>query len=185
MIIDSRADIGAAFAQNPASPCPIGILSQLRLLRVRHYGFDGLLHEGQIVVNAALLDDVDDVFHVIESLRFPLTSVIPVSDARFRWSDDASMAADNSSGFNYRTIAGSPNLSQHAYGRAIDLNPRRNPYTKGDVVLPPGAVYDPTKPGTLRADDLIVRFLEERGWTWGGRWTNRTDYQHFEKAASA
>jgi peptidoglycan L-alanyl-D-glutamate endopeptidase CwlK len=100
---------------------------------------------------------------------------------KYGWSDDESMAANNSSGFNYRYIAGTDKLSQHAYGRAIDINPLFNPYIRGDVVDPPGGVYDPSRPGTLVAGDAIVQAFEARGWTWGGRWDTRKDWHHFEK----
>jgi hypothetical protein len=52
---------------------------------------------------------------------------------------------------------------------------------KGELVRPEGAVYDPARPGTITGDSFIVKFLKERGWTWGGDWTSLKDYQHFEK----
>lgn len=188
MIVDSNMRREDALKQNPAFLCPKSILDAQRLLTVWHLGFDGQMHEGRIVIHRDLVDDLIDLFALIRKTGFPLTSVIPVADARFAWSDDASMAADNSSGFNYRTIAGMTKLSMHAYGRAFDLNPRRNPYIRGALVQPPGAVYDPSAPGTLTPECEIVRFLEARGWEWGGRWDpndakGRVDYQHFQKDA--
>ena len=99
-------------------------------------------------------------------------------------SDDQSMLADNTSAFNYRTATGSKHLSMHAYGFAIDINPAQNPYIKGNIVLPPGAVYDTAKPGTLGANSPIVKTFKRLGWTWGGDWKSLKDYQHFEKALS-
>ena len=76
-------------------------------------------------------------------------------------------------------------FSNHSWGRAIDINPLTNPYVKGDLVLPPGgrAYLDRTKsfPGSILRDSYIVRRFEGAGWTWGGRWSDRQDYQHFEK----
>lgn len=50
---------------------------------------------------------------------------------------------------------------------------------------PPGATYDPSKPGTLTKEHPLVKLMEQRGWTWGGNWTLEADevidYQHFEK----
>ena len=40
------------------------------------------------------------------------------------------MAADNTSAFNFRVVAGSGTLSQHAFGRAIDINPVENPWIR-------------------------------------------------------
>ena len=38
--------------------------------------------------------------------------------------------------------SGSPSWSQHAYGKAIDINPIENPYIEGDRVIPSaGAAY--------------------------------------------
>ena len=59
------------------------------------------------------------------------------------------------------------------------------PYVKGDKVLPPaGRRYlDRTKAfrGSILKDSFIVQEFEKAGWTWGGRWPDRQDYQHFEK----
>jgi hypothetical protein len=108
-----------------------------------------------------------------------------VADLQFEWDDDRSMAANNTSGFNYRPMTGdgtsATRLSPHALGRAIDINPLLNPYIKGEMIKPDGAVYDPSRPGTITADSFIVKFLKKRGWTWGGDWTSLKDYQHFEK----
>ena len=46
------------------------------------------------------------------------------------------MRADNTSAFNCRYVAGTTRWSQHAYGRAIDLNPVENPYVSGHHVSP-------------------------------------------------
>jgi hypothetical protein len=181
MIIDSDMSYEDALRQNPESPCPPEILAAQRVLTVRYYGFDGLLHQGRMVVHTKLVQEVVDLFDLFRQMRFPLTSVIPISDPRFAWNDEASMAADNSSGFNYRPITGGTELSKHAHGRAIDLNPRRNPYIKGERLLPPNGTYDPSAPGTFSGTSSIVRFMEQRRWTWGGSWTELIDYQHFEK----
>jgi peptidoglycan LD-endopeptidase CwlK len=181
MMIDSALTEAQALAQNPALPCPPEILSAQRLIELEYFGFDGALHRGQIVVHEDLVEDVRELFRMIKENKFPIHAAIPVADPRFAWDDDIAMAANNSSGFNYRTIAGQEKLSWHAYGRAIDLNTVQNPYFRGDLVLPPGAVYDPAAHGTITEDSFIVRFLEGRGWEWGGRWDDRKDYQHFER----
>jgi hypothetical protein len=91
------------------------------------------------------------------------------------------MEADNTSAFNYREVTGGGRLSNHAYGRAIDINTFENPYVKGDIVLPNGSHYDPKVAGTFDADSVIVREFLRLGWAWGGNWTSPRDYQHFEK----
>ncbi len=149
------------------------------LLDVRFWSLGARVQQGQIVVACALEGEVREIFEEILLARFPLASVIPV--VAFGWSDDDSMAANNSSGFNPRLIVGGTSPSHHSMGRAIDLNPALNPYIKGDLVLPPGAVYDPLRAGTLMPGSVPVRAFEKRGWEWGGRWTTRPDYHHFQK----
>lgn len=153
------------------------------LLDVPYFGLDDAMHLGQIVIARALRDEVRAIFEEILQARFPLASVIPV--AAFNWSDDESMKANNSSGFNPRAIVGSTRLSHHSTGRAIDLNPALNPFIKGEMVLPPAATYDPRRAGTLTPDSVPVRAFESRGWVWGGRWMDRLDYHHFEKPLAA
>jgi hypothetical protein len=107
----------------------------------------------------------------------------------FEYDDQKLMAANVTSGYNYRKIAGTEELSKHALGRAFDVNPRLNPYVhKMDdqiVIDPPGAVWRPEEPGTLRKNHELVQFLENRGWIWGGNWTlesdGKQDHHHFEK----
>jgi len=98
--------------------CPETIESNQTLLDVMYYTTDGLIHNGQIIIDRRLVDDVDQVFQIAFDIKFPFVSVIPVS--QFDWSDADSMAHNNTSGFNYRETTGSRKLSNHAYGYAID-----------------------------------------------------------------
>jgi hypothetical protein len=91
------------------------------------------------------------------------------------------MEANNTSSFNYREVTGGGRLSNHAYGRAVDINTFFNPYVKGSIVLPRGATYDPKVAGTFTAESRLVREFLRLGWAWGGNWTSPRDYQHFEK----
>ncbi|MCX5709180.1 MAG: M15 family metallopeptidase [Candidatus Omnitrophica bacterium] len=184
--------------QNPIIDCDISLSTALRkysppefkrrqrLIDVLYYSFDGKIHKGQLVIDERLAPDIREVFKVALDTRLPIQSVIPISDDRFyrngKWnSDDQSMLANNTSAFNYRTATGSRVLSNHAYGFAIDINPVQNPYFKGRVVLPPGAVYDTSRPGTLYEGSPVVKTFKRLGWTWGGNWKTLKDYQHFEK----
>lgn len=160
---------------------PPDIRDELALLDLEYWGFDERIHGGQIVVHRGLAAEVREIFQEILAARFPIESILPV--VAFNWCDDASMAANNSSGFNFRYAVGKAKLSQHAYGRAIDINPVQNPYIKGELVLPPGSVHNPTAPGTLLVHSTPVVAFERRGWTWGGRWTTLSDWHHFEKPA--
>jgi peptidoglycan L-alanyl-D-glutamate endopeptidase CwlK len=183
-IIDSRMTTKEAF-DGLDPKCPDDIRKRQRLITVKYYSTDRQAHRGQLVVDADLVSDIEKVFALALKERFPVYSVIPISDKRFRkenrWDDELSMEANNTSAFNYREVTGGGRLSNHAYGRAVDINTFLNPYIKGDIVLPRGASYDPKVEGTFTADSPIVREFLRLGWTWGGNWSSPRDYQHFEK----
>jgi hypothetical protein len=162
--------------------CPVSP-SGLRALTLSYWGFDAAAHVGTIVVNVSVVPAVTKIFKTLFDERFPIRGLRPTSE--FGGSDDASMAADNTSGFNCRNAvaAGPPRWSVHAYGKAIDVNPIENPYLQGGKVLPPqGAAYTartPYRPGmAVRGGQLVTAFASA-GWQWGGRWTASPDYQHF------
>lgn len=183
-VIDSEMSEAEAFA-GLALDCPAAVRARQRLIPVAYVCFDGRLHHGQVVLDVELVDDVQGFFARARELRFPIASAIPIAHPRFReggrWSDEKSMAANNSSAFNYRRVAGTTRLSQHALGRALDVNPRQNPYLSGGVAQPADARHDPAAPGTFTAGHPLVRWLEARGWEWGGHWTHTPDFHHFQK----
>jgi hypothetical protein len=160
--------------------CPVGP-SQLRLLRVSYWGFDGSAHVGSLVVRDRVARDVVTVFRRLYAARFPIRRLRKV-DA-YRGSDDASMAADNTSAFNCRFVSGTRRWSEHAYGEAIDVNPVENPYLQGSRVSPPAGRRfldrSRARPGMAVDGGVLVRAFESVGWKWGGRWSGSRDYQHF------
>jgi D-alanyl-D-alanine carboxypeptidase-like protein len=165
--------------------CPVPP-AELRRLRLAYWGFDGRRHLGELVVRDRVTPDVVRVFRVLYRERFPLRRLEPVD--LYRGDDDASMAADNTSGFNCRaSVAPGPrHWSEHAYGEAIDVNPLENPYLSGRKVLPPaGARYldrSRERPGMAVPGGVLVRAFDAIGWGWGGRWTSSRDYQHFSRS---
>jgi hypothetical protein len=176
-VVDSALTFQEAVAGTAA---PRDVLGSLRLLAVEYLGFDGLRHRGQLVVHEALEAEVGDLFRLLERLRFPVARVVPI--VRYGWSDDASMADNNSSAFNYRVVDGTDRLSRHAFGRAVDVNPFLNPVVYRDGrVSPPGASWRPERPGTLSEGHPVVLAFLERGWRWGGRFEAYADYHHFDK----
>lgn len=181
-VIDSDMTFAEAVQDMP-TPAPKSVLESLELVEVRYFSFDGKLHQGQIVVRRDLVEEVQGFFRLAREHRFPIYSVIPISSPEFDWSDNKSMEANNSSGFNYRLIAGKDVLSKHAYGRAIDINPRLNPYILNGVSQPAGAVYEPGKPGVFTSDSPMVVYLKKLGWIWGGDWVSPRpqDNHHFQK----
>ncbi len=160
---------------------PRSIVRRLEVVEVRYYSFDGKIHQGQLVIDKRLAGDIKKIFRKILEIKFPIKSVIPISDPRFNFSDDRSMRANNTSAFNYRRMVGGRRLSKHASGIALDINPLYNPYIKGRNVQPRGAKYIVSRPGTLTRSSPVVRAFKRLGWRWGGDWRSLKDYQHFEK----
>jgi peptidoglycan LD-endopeptidase CwlK len=177
IIIDSGFSFSDAIAGTNA---PIEIVDNLSMVDVFYFSFDNCKHQGQIIVNSQLEDDVAEIFSLIEKMRFPIGSVIPI--VTYGWKDEESMAANNTSSFNFRVIAGTTKLSLHSFGRAVDINPLQNPviYPNG-FIAPSGTIYDPQKKGAFNATHPIVKEFLSRGWHWGGNFDQPKDYHHFEK----
>ena len=156
-------------------------LDQLRLIVVGYWGFDGRPHTGSLVVSAAWATKLCTVFHTLYDARFPIRrmNLVDVYGA----DDDRSMAADNTSAYNGRLVAGTSVWSMHAYGLAIDINPVENPYVHGGAVSPAAgeafAVRSHLPPGAIKPGDIVVRAFAAIGWKWGGDWRSDKDYQHF------
>jgi D-alanyl-D-alanine carboxypeptidase len=159
--------------------CPVAP-SELRRLDVAYWSFDGKRRIGSIVVRGTAARGVLSVFRRLYVARFPIRRLRTVE--AYKGSDDASMAADNTSGFNCRFVDGTRRWSQHAYGLAIDLNPVENPFVRGRHVSPPAGrrFLDRSRRqrGMVVEGDVVVRAFAAIGWRWGGRWST-PDYQHF------
>ncbi|WP_167880329.1 CapA family protein [Nocardioides guangzhouensis] len=164
--------------------CPVP-LSDLRHLRMRYVGFDGRAHLGEMVVHAVHAAPVTRVFGRLYDAGFPIRRMRLV-DA-YRGDDDRSMAADNTSAYNCRRVAGTDTWSEHAYGAAVDVNPVENPWLHGTVDPPAGRRHagldrsgsGPLPAGTIGARGVVVRAFAGIGWGWGGAWSTSQDYQHF------
>jgi hypothetical protein len=151
------------------------------VLTLSYRRFDGKARVGRLIVHAEVAGEVVDVFRTLYRARFPIRRMAPV-DA-YGASDFRSIEADNTSAFNCRYVDGTTRWSEHAYGRAIDVNPIENPYVLHGRALPPaGERYldrARLRPGMAVAGGVLVRAFQSVGWSWGGRWTGSPDYQHF------
>ena len=161
--------------------CPVGI-RDLRLVSALYRGFDGRVHAGRIIVHRDVATEVLAVLRRLYAARFPIRRMVPV-DA-YGGSDFRSIEADNTSAFNCRYVDGTTRWSEHAYGRAIDLNPIENPYvtSSGTTSHPASRLYlrrSPYRPGMAVEGGAVVRAFHAAGWGWGGRWPGAKDYQHF------
>ena len=162
--------------------CPVG-LADLRLVTLRRWGMDGEVHPGRLVVHRGEARRIVRVMRRLFAVGFPIRRMRLI-DA-YDGSDDRSMSANNTSAFNCRYVAGTKRWSQHAYGRAIDVNPVQNPYVSGSYVSPEeGRRYADRslrEPGMIHARSRVVRAFRENGWKWGGYWSGAKDYQHFSR----
>lgn len=167
----------------------------LALLNVEYWGYDGVLHRGQLLVNKAIAEEMRWIFVQILRLRFPLKSVIPQS--QFGYNDERSMQANNSSAYRPGRLA-SGRLSEHDKGAAVDLKTLTHPMDvthddgRREMQLA-GAKYDPSAPGAVRKDSDLRRLFTSRDYEWGGNWGDPQadppvdfykagyfDYQHFQ-----
>lgn len=175
----TAAELGASWRPG----CPVGP-AQLRRIDIDHIGFDGRPRRGELIVNQDLAPQVIALFAELYRLRYPIEKVNTVERYPAA-ADELSMEDNNTSAFNCRGIPGSDHWSQHAYGRAIDLNPLFNPAVTGHGIFEPknAAPYlDRSRPdpALLHSGDPAVHVFTDRGWQWGGYWRSPIDYQHFE-----
>lgn len=161
--------------------CPVG-LSDLRLITLTHRGFDGRDHNGRLIANRDAATALVAVFRRLYAARFPIRRMEPVD--RYGGDDYRSIEADNTSSFNCRNATGSTRWSNHAYGRAIDVNPIENPYVSGGTTSHPASrpYLDRARHGrgTAYEGGALVEAFRSVGWGWGGTWSGSVqDYQHF------
>lgn len=163
-------------------------LDELQYIRTLYIGFDGNTYVGELIVNKAIADDIIEIMRCLYENKYPIEKMVLIDE--YGGDDVASMTDNNSSAFNYRVIANTTTLSNHAKGMAIDINPLYNPYVtydkKGRENVSPqaGEEYaDRTKEFSYKIDenDLCYQLFISHGFSWGGSWSKSKDYQHFEK----
>ncbi len=164
------------------SECPVK-LESLKLLELKHYDFNGIIQNGEMVVHSKIADHVLAIFQELLDIKFPIEKIKLID--HYNGNDELSMADNNSSCFNFRKIAGTDRLSNHSYGLAIDINPVQNPYVRigqEQVTISPksGTCFlnrHNQRPGML---EPVVFIFEKHGFIWGGLWDSPIDYHHFE-----
>jgi hypothetical protein len=165
--------------------CPVW-LSQLRVLSYRYYGFDRQTHIGQIVVNAKVAHPLATVFAKLYRTRFP------IRDGAFSstYGPQPDQSGDVTASMECRDAVPSPcsggtsthTWSMHAYGEAVDLDPRENPYVGCGMTRDKTALSylnrSHHRPGMVTP--AVRRAFASIGWGWGGSWFGSTkDYMHF------
>jgi len=169
------------------SDCTV-LRDDLRYLLCLHKDIDGVIRVGEMVLNKCIADEVLDIFRELYRNSYPIERMrlVDLWDA----DDEKSMSDNNSSSFNFRFISHSKTVSKHGLGMAVDINPLYNPYHK--VTQDGAEIIEPATgaPFLDRSADFNYKILEgdlcwtlfsRCGFEWGGSWTSRKDYQHFEK----
>lgn len=162
--------------------------SDLRYIRVQHYDYNGKIKSGELVVNKKIAENTVKVFYELFQKKYPIQRMKLIDN--YDADDETSMEANNTSAFNFRNASGATHLSNHAYGLAIDINPKINPYIKGSTILPQnGKLYvqrDVSKckgkyrDNMIHKNDVAYKIFTKYGFSWGGNWNSLKDYQHFE-----
>ncbi len=163
----------------------------LRYLLVLHKDLDGNIHQGEMVVHKLIAEDVLEIFEELYDAGYPIERMVLPDN--YMADDEIMMRDNNSSSFNFRFISHTNKISKHGLGMAVDINTLYNPYHKivknadgstEEVIEPStGAAYlDRTQDFDYKIEkgDLCYKLFIEKGFEWGGEWTDRKDYQHFE-----
>ncbi|MDD3320589.1 MAG: M15 family metallopeptidase [Paludibacter sp.] len=177
LIVDCNYSFDSAVS---GSNAPQKIIDQLQLLDVQYYSIDKKLHQGQILTNKLLANDISELFKYILEIHFPIAKAIPI--VKYNWNDNLSMQDNNTYSFCYRNIS----YSKHATGMAIDINPYFNPLRwKNDSIprpnKPNGATYDTSVQGTFYPNHPVILKSKSLGFRWGHYFRKKFDDHHFEK----
>lgn len=161
--------------------------SDLRYLRVKHWDYDEQTHQGELVCNRLIADKLLAIFRELYKAHYPIQRIRLADE--YDADDERQMRDNNTSSFCYRNVSGSKNLSKHARGLAIDINPLYNPYIRyrkdgSQIIEPANAKPYADRSKSYRykivKGDLCYRLFIKYGFTWGGSWRTMKDYQHFE-----
>jgi len=168
--------------------CPVK-LKDLRYVEVAYRDFNGEIGIGEIIVHRSVAREVVNIFRELYNINYPIAKMELVSN--YNGSDFASIEADNTSAFNCRFIGGTKRWSNHAYGRALDINPLENPYVnrRGTTSHKRSVRYikrvhrdnSSRDRAMLLGNDRATKIFKKYGWKWGGDWNSIKDYQHFER----
>lgn len=189
-----------------ADGCPIPI-ERLRLLSFPFIDFDGHEQQGELLVLDAVAPHVLSIMENLYKMNFPMETVKRIETYNLTSenanSDGLPIEHNNSASFHCRPIKDTTLFSIHAYGLAIDINPKQNPYViiqdpdsqivkdrkpqESNIVLVQpveGAYYlnrSNKRAGMITPDDEVVKLFYNNGFTiWGGNWNFPLDTMHFQ-----
>ncbi len=163
----------------------------LRYLSVWHIDFAKTPRRGELICHKSIAQDLIEIFRTLYEAGYPIAKIRLIDE--YGADDDLSCMDNNTSCFNYRNIYGTSQLSLHALGLAVDINPFYNPYVTypdGNIrISPPGSEAYANRsavfPYKIDENDLCFQLFNAHGFAWGGHWHPTKDYQHFQKAMDA
>lgn len=173
---------GLSYKENCTVP-----YEDLNYVGVLYVDFQGETRTGELVCNKGIAKDLAEIFKDLYENRYPIDKIRLVDE--YGADDDLSCLDNNTSCFNFRVVGGTNNLSKHALGLAVDINPFYNPYVTYpngvERISPPGSEpYGDRSadfPHKIDYEDLCYQLFTAHGFTWGGDWKSLKDYQHFQK----
>lgn len=182
--IDTQVQGRMKYSWKEDSPVP---LSDLRYIKLAHWGFDGKVYEGELVMHKDVAAEVVEIFRELYEIRFPIERMVLVDE--FEGDDDRSINAHNTYAHCARPVARTSAWSNHAYGLAIDINPHLNPYLEqrsfGFYVCPKSCTYLDRRfdfPGAITRVSPIYEIFRRYGWEWAGESLFYCqDLHHFQK----
>ena len=181
-----RMKLGNSYKDNCVVP-----REDLRYIQALHKDKNGNVRCGEMVVHKLIADDVLEILQKLYDADYPIERMVLADN--YMADDETMMRDNNSSSFNFRFISHTTTVSKHGLGMAVDINTLYNPYhkivtnedgTQKEVIEPAtGKPYlDRTQSFDYKIEkgDLCYKLFIEKGFEWGGDWTDRKDYQHFE-----
>ncbi|MFV0632567.1 M15 family metallopeptidase [Demequina sp.] len=161
--------------------CPVHI-DDLAYIVIPYWGFDQQVHTGEMLVHEDYAEDIAGAFEKIFAAQFPIEEMRVIS----REERDSPTTGDHNvtSAFTCRLVVGRATVwSEHAYGKAVDINPFHNPFHKNDELFPElSEAYldrDWVREGMIDEASVVHAAFTSIGWGWGGDWTGREDWMHF------
>lgn len=172
----------------PETGCTVPY-EDLNYVGLLYIDFNGEEQAGELICNKAIAQDMVEIFYELYRNEYQIERIRLIDE--YNGDDTLSMLDNNTSCFNYRVVDGTDNLSKHALGCAVDINPFYNPYVvfnrgeNGETYISPkgSEIYADRSqdfPYKIDESDLCYRLFTEHGFTWGGNWNSCKDYQHFQ-----
>lgn len=162
--------------------CPVQERSELRRVELNFVDFDGQVQRGHLIVRDDTARSVKRIFERLFEMEFPIRRMVGVEE--YGGDVNASLRADNTSAFNCRKpdqINAPFDASPHANGRAVDINPRENPWMdlRCNCWSPgPRHAERTPGPGKILQGDLVWTLFNDEGWIWQN--IDVADYMHFD-----